>query len=353
MNLTQLGWNTELQNEFETVNNKEWIAGRVTLEHKRIYRVMTESGELMAEITGKMRYQAGGREDYPAVGDWVLLSARPNEGKATIHGILPRFSKFSRKVAGDTTEEQIVATNVNTVFLVAALNQDFNIRRLERYLLLTWESGANPVIVLTKADLCDDPETFIHDVEGVAFGVPIHVTSAKDLIGLEPLQSYLSEGQTVALLGSSGAGKSTLTNFLLGEEKQLVQEIRDEDGKGRHTTTHRELVVLPSGGMIIDTPGMRELQLWEADGGMSQSFSDVEELAEQCFFRDCKHENERECAVREAIESGALDEKRFQSYVKLQRELAYLERKNDKRAQLAEKEKWKKLAGDRTRVYRK
>ncbi|WP_430392887.1 ribosome small subunit-dependent GTPase A [Bacillus suaedaesalsae] len=353
MNLTQLGWNTQLQNEMDAITNTEWIAGRVTLEHKRIYRVMTESGELMAEITGKMRFLAGGREDYPAVGDWVLLSARLNEGKATIHSILPRFSKFSRKVAGETTEEQIVATNVNTVFLVAALNQDFNIRRLERYLLLTWESGANPVIVLTKADLCEDSEPFIQDVEGVAFGVPIHVTSAKDLTGLEPLQSYLGEGQTVALLGSSGAGKSTLTNYLLGEEKQLVQDIRDEDGKGRHTTTHRELVVLPSGGMIIDTPGMRELQLWEADGGMSQSFSDVEDLAEQCYFRDCKHEKERECAVREAIESGALDEKRFQSYIKLQRELAYLDRKNDKRAQLAEKEKWKKLAGDRTRVYRK
>jgi ribosome biogenesis GTPase len=353
LNLTQLGWNTELQNEFDRMNNQDCIPGRVTLEHKRIYRVMTESGELMAEITGKMRYQADGREDYPAVGDWVVLSPRYQEGKGTIHGILPRFSKFSRKVAGETTEEQIVATNINTVFLVNALNQDFNLRRLERYLLLTWESGANPVVVLTKADLCEDVESIVSQVESVAFGVPVHVTSAKDHTGLEPLQAYLGEGQSVALLGSSGAGKSTLTNYLLGEAKQLVQEIREEDGRGRHTTTHRELVFLPSGGMIIDTPGMRELQLWEADGAMSQSFSDVEELANRCFFRDCKHENERNCAVREAIESGSLDEKRYQSYLKLQRELAYLERKNDKRAQLAERDKWKKLSGDRTRVHRK
>jgi ribosome biogenesis GTPase len=353
LNLTKLGWNTELQKEFEVLNNKEWIPGRVTLEHKRIYRVLTESGELMAEITGKMRYQAGGRDDYPAVGDWVVLSPRYEEGKGTIHGILPRLSKFSRKVAGETIEEQIVATNINTVFLVNALNQDFNLRRLERYLLLTWESGANPVVVLTKADLCEDVESTVAAVQGVAFGVPIHVTSAKEHMGLEQLQGYLGEGQTVALLGSSGAGKSTLTNYLLGEEKQLVQDIREEDGRGRHTTTHRELVSLPTGGMIIDTPGMRELQLWEADGAISQSFSDVEELADRCFFRDCNHQNERNCAVLEAIQAGTLDDKRYQSYLKLQKELAYLERKNDKKAQLAERDKWKKLSGDRTRVHRK
>ncbi|MFD1737062.1 ribosome small subunit-dependent GTPase A [Bacillus salitolerans] len=353
MNLAKFGWNTDLQEALEVVENKELVPGRVTLEHKRMYRVLTEQGELLAEVSGKLRFQAEDREDYPAVGDWVILSPRYQEGKATIHGVLPRFSKFSRKVAGDTTEEQIVATNVNSVFLVNALNQDFNIRRLERYLLLTWESGANPVVVLTKSDLCEDISSKIAAVESVALGVPIHITSAKDLTGLEDLQGYLQEGQTVALLGSSGAGKSTLTNYLLGEEKLLVQDIREEDGKGRHTTTHRELVLLPSGGMIIDTPGMRELQLWEAEGSMSHSFSDIEQIAEKCFYRDCKHENEPNCAVREAIENGQLDEKRFQSFVKLQRELAYLDRKNDKKAQLAEKAKWKKVAGDRTRIHRK
>lgn len=208
-------------------------------------------------------------------------------------------------------------------------------------------------MVLTKSDLCDDIDSKIELVESVAFGVPVHVTSAKDLSGIDQLQVYLEEGQTVALLGSSGAGKSTLTNYMLGEEKQLVHDIRDEDGKGRHTTTHRELVMLPKGGMIIDTPGMRELQLWEAVGSMSHSFSDVEQLAEQCNFRDCKHEFEPRCAVREAIQDGSLDEKRYQSYVKLQRELAFLERKNDKRAQIVERDKWKKISGDRTRVNRK
>ncbi|YCA13439.1 ribosome small subunit-dependent GTPase A [Bacillus sp. AK128] len=335
------------------MNQKNWIAGRVILEHKRMYRVVTEEGELLAEITGKMRFQADGREDFPAVGDWVLVTPRQSEGRASIHEILPRFSKFSRKVAGLTTEEQIVATNINTIFLVNALNQDFNLRRLERYLLLTWESGANPVIVLTKSDLAENIEETLDQIEAIAFGVPVHVTSAKNNEGLEHLKTYLEEGQTVALLGSSGAGKSTLTNYLLGEEKQLVQDIRDEDGRGRHTTTHRELVHLPTGGMIIDTPGMRELQLWEADGAMNQSFSDVEDLAELCYFRDCEHQNEPKCAVREAIQSGRLEEDRLQSYIKLQRELAYLERKNDKKAQMAEKEKWKKIAGDRTRVHRR
>ncbi len=353
LNLTQLGWNTELQEAFDEFDQIDFIPGRVILEHKRIYRVITLQGELLAEITGRMRHLADGREDYPAVGDWVVVSPRYQEGKATIHGILPRFSKFSRKVAGETTEEQIIATNINTVFLVNSLNQDFNVRRLERYLLLTWESGANPVVILTKSDLCEDIDSKIKQVEGVALGVPIHVTSARDYSGLDHLQPYFEEGQTVALLGSSGAGKSTLTNYLVGEEKQLVQDIRDDDGKGRHTTTHRELVLLPNGGMIIDTPGMRELQLWEAEGSLSQNFKDVEELVELCYFRDCKHENEPRCAVRDSIENGTLDSQRYQSYLKLQRELAFLERKNDKRAQQVEREKWKKIAGDRTRVNRK
>lgn len=352
MKLNELGWNMEFQHAFDQVKQSEWNPGRVTSEHKGSYRVQTETGELLGEITGKMRYQADGRQDYPAVGDWVLLSSRPQEGKGTIHDILPRFSKFSRKVAGLTTEEQVIAANVDTVFLVNALNQDFNVRRLERYLLLTWESGATPVIVLTKSDLSENTEALASEVEAVAFGVPIHVTSVKDRTGLDELHAYLEEGQTVTLLGSSGAGKSTLTNYLLGEEKQLVQEIRDDDGRGRHTTTHRELIPISSGGMIIDTPGMRELQLWEADEGLNQSFADIEALAENCHFRDCKHEKEPNCAVQEAIQSDDLDESRFQSYLKLQRELAFLERKENKRAQLAEKKRWKKIAGDRTRVHR-
>ena len=343
MKRNQLGWNEFLNNAFVEYEEQGYTVGRVMLEHKRLYRVETDLGECLAEVSGKYRFEASTREDYPAVGDWVVLSERQEEGKATIHAMLPRFSKFSRKAAGLTTEEQIVAANVDTVFLVQSLNYDFNPRRLERYLVMAWESGANPVVVLTKSDLCDDVLDKVTEVEAVAFGVPIHAVSVKEETGLAELASYFPEGKTVALLGSSGAGKSTLTNYLLGEEKQLIQEVRSDDDKGKHTTTYRELYMLPTGGLVLDTPGMRELQLWEADGAISHSFQDIEELAEQCYFRDCKHANEPKCAVQGAIEEGTLEAARYQSYVKLQRELAFLERKNDKRAQLAEKEKWKKV----------
>ncbi|TLS35059.1 ribosome small subunit-dependent GTPase A [Pseudalkalibacillus caeni] len=354
MNLKQLGWNDFFAAAAAEYNTDQpFTVGRVSLEHKRLYRILTEHGELLGEVSGKFRHTASEREDFPAVGDWVILTARPEEGKATIHAVLPRQSKFSRKAAGDTTEEQIIATNINTVFLVNALNKDFNVRRIERYLLMAWESGANPVIILSKSDLCDDLDQKIEEVENVALGVPIHAVSATDDVGIDQLEPYLTEGHTVALLGSSGAGKSTLTNRLFGSEKLLVKEIREGDDKGRHTTTHRELVMIPGGGLLIDTPGMRELQLWEADSSVSQSFSDIEEIAEQCRFRDCSHDGEPGCAVKEAIDAGDLIEKRFENYIKLQRELAYLERKADKRAQLAEREKWKKLAGDRTRFHRR
>ncbi len=343
MNLTHLGWNEELEKHFAEYKETGYSVGRVGLEHKRLYRIFTENGELLGEVSGKFRFNANGREDYPSVGDWVVISARPEEGKATIHAVLPRFSKFSRKLAGETTEEQIVAANVDTVFLVNALNNDFNLRRIERYLVMAWESGATPVIVLSKADLCDDVEEKLAEVESVAFGVPTYVVSAQTGEGLEPLLEYLTVGKTVALLGSSGAGKSTLTNFFIGQEKQLVQEVRTGDDRGKHTTTHRELMVLPNGGLIIDTPGMRELQLWEADDATEQVFHDIHELEDQCRFRDCTHGTEPGCAVKEAIEDGTLTQGRFDSYRKLQKELAYIARKEDIRAQLAEKAKWKKI----------
>jgi len=343
LDIKQLGWNQELEKAFSEHQDKRYQAGRVVLEHKGMYRVLTEQGELLSEISGKFRFGAKGREDFPAVGDWVVLSTRHEEGKATIHEVLPRFSKFSRKLAGETTEEQVVAANIDTIFLVNALNNDFNVRRIERYLLMAWESGANPVIILTKADLCDDIDRRLNEVESIAFGVPIHLVSVVTEIGIDELSIYFGPGKTVALLGSSGAGKSTLTNFLLGEHKQVVQEIRQGDDRGRHTTTHRELLALPTGGLIIDTPGMRELQLWDAGDGLSESFTEIEDLAAQCRYRDCQHQTEPGCAVKNAIDEGILDEKRFQSYEKLQKELAYLERKADKRAQLVEKEKWKKI----------
>jgi len=344
MDLKTLGWNEQFENEFESIKQDGYSVGRVALEHKHLYRVLTENGEVLAEVSGKFQYHAAGRGAYPAVGDWVVLSIRMEEGRATIHHVLPRKSKFSRNIAGVTTEEQIVAANVDTVFIVAALNADFNVRRIERYMLMAWESGANPVIILSKADLCQDIDEKVSETESVAIGVPIHVVSAERNIGIEALSPYIKEGKTVALLGSSGVGKSTLVNIFTGKETLKTGEIREDDAKGRHTTTHRELVVLEHGGILIDTPGMRELQLWETDTGLSQGFSDIEDLASHCRFRDCGHNGEPGCSVRKAIEQGELDEERFKSYLKLQRELAYLEKKEDKQ-QLAQaqKDKGKKL----------
>jgi ribosome biogenesis GTPase len=344
LNLQTLGWNSFFAGHFAKYAEQGYAAGRIALEHKHLYRIYTEHGELLGEISGKLRYSANGREDYPAVGDWVAITPRIEEGKATIHAILPRKSKFSRKAAGETTEEQIVATNVDTVFLVNALNNDFNLRRMERYLILAWESGANPVIILSKADLCDDVERKVAEVESIAIGVPIHVTSSAQGIGLESITPYLREGATVALLGSSGVGKSTLINRLYGAEKQRVNEVREGDDRGKHTTTHRELICLPQGGIIIDTPGMRELQMWEADEGFRDAFEDIESLAEQCQFRDCQHGKEPGCAVKQALRDGSLSAERYQNYQKLQRELAFLARKEDMRLHLAEKQKWKKIS---------
>jgi len=341
--LRALGWNDAFAQQFAPYAAEGYSVGRIALEHKHLYRIYTEQGELLGEIAGKMRFTASGRDDYPAVGDWVVIRPRLEEKKATIHAILPRTSKFSRKVAGETMEEQIVAANVDTVFLVNALNNDFNLRRIERYLILAWESGATPVLILSKADLCDDIDQKVAEVESVAFGVPIHVISSEQHQGLDAIQPYLREGTTIALLGSSGVGKSTLINRLYGDDRQKVKEVREGDDRGRHTTTHREMILLPNGGLVIDTPGMRELQLWDADEGFQDAFEDIESLAADCRFRDCTHGKEPGCAVKAAIKNGSLNPERYANYLKLQRELAYLARKEDVKLQVAEKEKWKKI----------
>ena len=341
--LSAFGWSEFFENHFRAYHPQGYAAGRVALEHKQLYRVYTAGGELLADIAGKLRHEAVSRADLPAVGDWVALRPRPEEGKATIHAVLPRRSKFARKTAGERTEEQIVGANIDTVLLVMSLNQDFNPRRIERYLAVAWDSGANPVIVLSKADLCADVATSAAEIQAVAAGVPVHIISAVTQAGLETLTQYFHSGQTVALLGSSGVGKSTLINSLLGHEQQRVREVREHDDRGKHTTTHRELLCLPQGGLVLDTPGMRELQLWDAQEGVTRAFDEIEELASQCYFRNCQHQDEPHCAVREAIEAGTLDAARYGNYDKLQRELRYLEIKQDKGAQLAEKKKWKKL----------
>lgn len=343
MKLTTFGWNDAWEREWEPYRADGLEPGRVVLEHKRMYRVRTRHGELLSELSGKLRYRAEAREQLPAVGDWVAVAARPQEGKATIHAVLPRKSKFSRKIAGNEASEQIIAANIDTVFLVNAVNQDFNLRRLERYLILAWESGAEPVIILSKADLAADRlDDYIARADSVGMGVPIYAVSAESGAGLEALLPYVSDGKTAALLGSSGVGKSTLVNALLGEAVQKVSAIREEDGRGRHTTTHRELLVTRSGGIVIDTPGMRELHLWEASEGLSGGFEDIEALAAGCRFADCTHEREPDCAVRRAVKDGRLEAGRFANYRKLLAENAYIARKEDQRLRLLEKKTQKK-----------
>jgi len=268
---------------------------------------------------------------HPAVGDWVAIAPRLDEGRATIRAVLERRTAFVRKTPWLETKAQVVAANVDVVFVVCGLDANFNSRRTERYLTLAWESGAQPIVLLTKADLCDDTEARVLETVAIAPGVPVHAVSARRVVDVELVRSYVPVGTTAALLGLSGVGKSTLVNALVGKELLATQEVRSEDGRGRHTTTHRQLVPLPGGGLVLDTPGMRELQLWDAADGIDLAFADVQELAAQCRFADCAHGSEPGCAVRAALAANILDEERFESWRKLQRELEHLELKQDAR----------------------
>jgi ribosome biogenesis GTPase / thiamine phosphate phosphatase len=346
--LSRLGWGVDFELEFEQFAAAGFVPGRVAVQHRGAYDVLAGEREVRAGLPGRLLHHAGDTADLPAVGDWVALDP-PDEGRSTIRAVLTRRTAFVRTAASDQhriSEQQVVAANVDTVFLVSALVDDYNLRRVERYLVLAWESGAQPVVVLTKSDLCDDVEGAIAEIVSVAVGVPVHAVSNVTGAGVDELRPYFAGNRTVAALGSSGVGKSTLINSLSGHEVMATGTVR-RDGRGRHTTTRRELIAVPGGGFFLDTPGMRELQLAEATGGIEEAFDDLFELFALCRFSDCAHESEPGCAVRDALRDGRLEPARWRSYSKLQRELATLERKLDARARSEERKKHRR--GERSR----
>ena len=340
--LDSYGWSDALQSTFHEYAARGLTPARVVVQQRGLYGLATAAGEATGQLSGRFAHEAAAG-DYPVAGDWVAIAPRPAEASATIHHLLPRRTAFVRK-AVSRGGGQVVAANADVAFLVASLNQDLNARRIERYLATAWESGASPAVVLTKADLCADREALKARIEAVALGVPVHAVSALTGEGLERLNEILAPGQTAALLGSSGAGKSSLLNALAGRPLMATQPVREHDARGRHTTTHRELILLPNGRLVLDTPGMRELGVWDADAGVSTAFADVDALISLCRFRDCAHETEPGCAVRSALADGRLDTGRWRNYAKLRRELAHLERKNDPRAQSEQRRVWSRRA---------
>jgi ribosome biogenesis GTPase len=341
--LIRLGWTPERDTEFEEHRQDGLLPARVAVEHRSAYVVYGEQGELRAELAGRLRHE----ETWPAVGDWVAVRE-----PSTITAVLPRRTVFSRKEPWLAAKEQVLAANADVVFVTTALTStDFKPRRLERYLATAWESGAEPAIVLTKPDLCDDVAAAVLEVERIAFGVPVHVVNGLTGEGVVELGAYLAGNRTVALLGSSGVGKSTIVNRLAGRELMPTAEIGD-DGRGRHATRHRELIPLAGGGLVLDTPGLRELQLWDVSQGLEQTFEDVAALAAACRFADCAHEREPGCAVRQALRDGSLSRERFESWNKLQRELARLERRLDGRARSEHSLQIRREARHRRRTQR-
>jgi ribosome biogenesis GTPase len=329
------------EGKFEAVE-KGLISGRVIEVQREQYKIITDNGETAAKLKGSLFYNEDVVSTYPAVGDFVLVKHNPI-GEDIIYYVLDRKSKFSRLDSFNEIE-QIVATNFDYVFIMTSLNHDFNLRRIERYLASAWESGAVPVIVLTKADLCSDYEAYVEQIEEIAFGVSIVPISSVTGEGMERLQEFTKPGKTLVFLGSSGVGKSTLVNAIAGEEVMKTNGIREDDSKGRHTTTHRQLIMLENGTMIIDTPGMREIGMWNASEGLDSAFADIEELSGQCRFNDCSHENEPGCAVKRALDSGELTAARWQSYLKLKKEIRYAEMKENSSLRANEKARWKSIS---------
>jgi len=331
MDLHVLGWNAHWRDVFEPYVSSSLLPGRVVVEHRGAYRIETEHGERVAVLAGRLRHEAARRSDLPAVGDFVAVRLN-DAGPTVIETVLPRRTAFARRAAGERAEDQVIAANIDTIFVMVGLDHDFNIRRIERYLAAVWESGASPVVLLNKADLCEDVGQKLDDLRAVAIGVDVHVVSALTAAGIDALAGHWRDGVTVGVVGSSGVGKSTLLNCLLGRDAQTTAAVRAGDSRGRHTTTHRELFVLPGGGLVIDTPGMREFTLSDADEGLDTVFADIDRLAAHCRFADCAHHSEPGCAVRDAVERGEIGADRLASFEKLLNELRYEATRGDRAA---------------------
>jgi len=330
------GWTDALRQAFAPHAAAGLIPGRIVVQQREANLVATELGTLSARLSGKLRHEARAA-GFPAAGDWVALAPGDGDGRATLHAVLPRHTAFVRRAADSAQTVQVIAANIDVVFVVTSMNADLNQRRLERFLAAAWQSGAKPVVVLTKADLCADPAAQAAEIATLAAGCPVVVVSAREGLGLEGLKAQIRPGETCVLIGSSGVGKSTLVNTLLGEARMATQDIRAGDARGRHTTSHRQLVLLPGGGLILDTPGIREVGLVEAEDGLGTVFEDIEALALACRFTNCGHGNEPGCAVRAALEAGALAAERYAHYRKLASEMAGLGAGRSRAAQEAER----------------
>ena len=345
MNLEDLGWNSFFNEHYLKHQTSNLTPARVLFESKGIYRLISGEGERLAETAGSLIHHATGSHGLPVCGDWVLVDKFENSCRTRIRVLLPRRTLFYRKQAGTAIGKQAIAANIDTVCLVSGLDADFNPRRIERYLAVAWESGARPVIVLNKADICAELSAHLDTVRSLAPGIPVLIVSAMDGLGMESILGHAGKGQTIALLGSSGVGKSSIVNRLLGRSVQDVRETDPETGRGIHTTAARHLFLLPSGGLIMDTPGMRELQIWSLDTGLDLAFEDIKSFGERCRFRDCSHQTEPGCQVRAAVNQGRLDAGRLANYFKLCKETRYLELKDTHAASWLEKERWKKVKG--------
>ncbi len=344
MPLAKLGWNAERAEQFAPHAAKGLVPARIAVEDKHFYRVWTAEAELTAQITGKLIHEAGGQHaQLPKVGDWVAVKRVPNEEKATIHALLPRRTQITRKTSGRDTAAQILATNVEIVFLVTAADATFNAARLERMLVMANESGARPVVILNKIDLCDDLDAKLAEATRVAGNTLVLAACALTGRGVKQVAALIKPRDTVVFIGTSGVGKSSLINQLYGEDLMPTVAVRESDAKGRHTTSWREMIFLPKGGVVIDTPGMREFHLWDAAQGAKETFPEIETLSSGCHFRDCTHTNEKACAVLTAVAAGTLPRERYDSFVKLQREIGYL-REAEKRAGWQDRRKSDRVA---------